>query len=485
MDRIELYNYYVDYLSDGKINNEKFNRKMIGVGGQGYVYLLDFGDNIKIVRKKTYVNKIIKKYIKPEKMYSNTALKKSQFIEILCNILYSYIVLNQINRHFIITYETIVKERNRICNEDYPYKIYNYIEYINGVNLIDYLQNKNGNNKIDIMHIKILIFQLVSGLYTMRKYFTMKHLDLHSENIMIQKEDIESYHKYIIEKDEYIIPDKGETLYILDMGHCYEKNKLTSWFVGKKYKRKEVSNNPVLDIKILYDDLINREIDIIYPEFIEILENVMKDGYLVSLKKLGNELNSLKNEEYKTISNMDNILEIKDENIKGYINKGNKYIFTDGASKDNGKGRTSWGVIVEDNEKLDRLGELKKGSTNNQAELTALYNAYEIVYNNYKLFNGVKTTIICDSEYAIKSITEWYKKWEKNNWKNSKKEEVKNKNLIQRILKLKDNCEKKGLNIWIQHINSHQKEPENKESLEWRLWNGNNRVDKMINELIN
>ena len=106
-------------------------------------------------------------------------------------------------------------------------------------------------------------------------------------------------------------------------------------------------------------------------------------------------------------------------------------------------------------------------------------------YNNYKLFNGVKTTIICDSEYAIKSITEWYKKWEKNNWKNSKKEEVKNKNLIQRILKLKDNCEKKGLNIWIQHINSHQKEPENKETLEWRLWNGNNRVDKMINELIN
>ena len=105
--------------------------------------------------------------------------------------------------------------------------------------------------------------------------------------------------------------------------------------------------------------------------------------------------------------------------------------------------------------------------------------------NNYKLFNGVKTTIICDSEYAIKSITEWYKKWEKNNWKNSKKEEVKNKNLIQRILKLKDNCEKKGLNIWIQHINSHQKEPENKETLEWRLWNGNNRVDKMINELIN
>ena len=96
MDRIELYNYYVDYLSDGKINNKKFNRKMIGVGGQGYVYLLDFGNNIKIVRKKTYVNKIIKKYIKPEKMYSNIALKKSQFIEILCNILYAYIVLRSL-----------------------------------------------------------------------------------------------------------------------------------------------------------------------------------------------------------------------------------------------------------------------------------------------------------------------------------------------------------------------------------------------------
>ena len=197
MDRFELYNHYVDYLSDGKINHEKFNKKMIGVGGQGYVYLLDFGDNIKIVRKKTYVNKMIKKYIKPEKMYSNIALKKSQFIEILCNILYSYIVLNQINRHFIITYETIVKERNRICNEDYPYKIYNYIEYINGINLIDYLQNKTGDNKINITHIKILIFQLVSGLYTMRKYFTMKHLDLHSENIDRKSTRLNSSHEWI------------------------------------------------------------------------------------------------------------------------------------------------------------------------------------------------------------------------------------------------------------------------------------------------
>ena len=52
------------------------------------------------------------------------------------------------------------------------------------------------------------------------------------------------------------------------------------------------------------------------------------------------------------------------------------------------------------------------------------------------------------------------------------------------ILKLKDNCEKKGLNIWIQHINSHKKEPIDKESLEWKLWFGNNKVDKMINDII-
>ena len=63
-------------------------------------------------------------------------------------------------------------------------------------------------------------------------------------------------------------------------------------------------------------------------------------------------------------------------------------------------------------------------------------------------------------------------------------EEVKNKILIKNILKLKDNCEKKGLNIWIQHINSHQKEPIDKESLEWKLWFGNNKVDKMINDII-
>lgn len=47
-----------------------------------------------------------------------------------------------------------------------------------------------------------------------------------------------------------------------------------------------------------------------------------------------------------------------------------------------------------------------------------------------------KIEIITDSLYTINCVTKWYKTWMKNNWKTANKKEVKNKDLIQKILKL-------------------------------------------------
>jgi ribonuclease HI len=182
---------------------------------------------------------------------------------------------------------------------------------------------------------------------------------------------------------------------------------------------------------------------------------------------------------------MDKEIEGLDKNLLEYTRKGNRLIFTDGASKGNGKGRAGFGVYVEEYPNLNIVGEMEIGTTNNTAELTAVFNAYKIIRDNYKRFIGHKILIISDSEYTIKSITEWCINWEKNGWMNVKKQPVKNKDLIKSILELKKECEKLGLNIWIKHINSHRKEPDDKDSYEWRLWNGNDIVDKMINELIN
>jgi ribonuclease HI len=74
------------------------------------------------------------------------------------------------------------------------------------------------------------------------------------------------------------------------------------------------------------------------------------------------------------------------------------------------------------------------------------------------------------------------KSWQKNGWKNSKGQEVKNKELIQDILNLKENINS-DIKICFKHVMSHTKEPSDKNSLEWLLWYGNNKVDSSINEL--
>jgi len=478
MKRTEITNYYINNLSDGKINNTKYKKKLIGKGGQGDVYLLEFENNIEIVRKRTYIHKDIKRYIKPKNMYIKKALENDQFIEIVANFLYSNIVLSEINKHFIITYETIIKERGRICKEDYPYKVHNYIEYIRGIEIIDYIRNVEINEETS----KIIMYQIVSGLYTMRRYFTMKHMDLHSHNIMIEIGN-EQKNKYIIEGEEYIINDKGNRIYILDMGHCYEKNKMLTRYIKNKYTKQEIEYDPIIDIRIFKQDLLDKQVE--NDNLMNEIENVLELGYLEYLKKTGRELNLKIKTGIDTINNMDKEIEFVDKNIEDYTRRGNKLIFTDGASKGNGKGRAGFGVYIEGYPKLNIVGEMEIGTTNNTAELTAVYYAYKIIMKNYKKFIGHKIIIISDSEYTIKSITEWCINWERNKWMNAKKQPVKNKELIQSILELKKECEKLGLNIWIRHINSHRKEPEDKHSYEWRLWNGNDTVDRMINELIN
>lgn len=42
--------------------------------------------------------------------------------------------------------------------------------------------------------------------------------------------------------------------------------------------------------------------------------------------------------------------------------------------------------------------------------------------------------IVTDSRYSIQCLTEWFPKWEKNNWKSSTGKDVENKDLIEPII---------------------------------------------------
>ena len=102
----------------------------------------------------------------------------------------------------------------------------------------------------------------------------------------------------------------------------------------------------------------------------------------------------------------------------------NKYIdiYTDGACSGN-PGKGGWGVYLKiDNEEI-QLNGAKDNTTNNRMELTAVIEALKYLKckSNINLFT--------DSKYVMQGIKEWIHNWKKNDWKTSKKEPVKNKEL--------------------------------------------------------
>ena len=97
-------------------------------------------------------------------------------------------------------------------------------------------------------------------------------------------------------------------------------------------------------------------------------------------------------------------------------------IYTDGACSGN-PGKGGWGVYLKiDNEEIQLSG-AKDNTTNNRMELTAVIEALKYLKckSNINLFT--------DSKYVMQGIKEWIHNWKKNDWKTSKKEPVKNKEL--------------------------------------------------------
>lgn len=68
--------------------------------------------------------------------------------------------------------------------------------------------------------------------------------------------------------------------------------------------------------------------------------------------------------------------------------------------------------------------------TNNQMELQAILHAFKHIISKNPEEDFV---IYCDSAYCVNICNDWIFTWAKNNWINSKKEEVKNIDLIKEL----------------------------------------------------
>ena len=128
-----------------------------------------------------------------------------------------------------------------------------------------------------------------------------------------------------------------------------------------------------------------------------------------------------------------------------------KEIYTDGACRGPQENRIAGAGVFfgDDSEHNITVGvPLNMPQTNQVAELYAIL----LCLNKIIEIGDVNTTykILSDSKYSIKCVTEWIHNWQKNNWKTSKKEPVKHKDLI------KDIYEKLQIvNVTLEYVPGH------------------------------
>ena len=104
-------------------------------------------------------------------------------------------------------------------------------------------------------------------------------------------------------------------------------------------------------------------------------------------------------------------------------------IYTDGACSGN-PGPGGWGAYLSYNGHIKEIYGSESPTTNNRMELLAAIRALEA------LKKPCIADLYTDSVYVREGITSWIHKWLQNNWRNSKKEPVKNADLWQELYEL-------------------------------------------------
>ena len=168
--------------------------------------------------------------------------------------------------------------------------------------------------------------------------------------------------------------------------------------------------------------------------------------------------------------------------------------FTDGSAINNGKKNIKGGIgvffpgdqtniSINCNKYITEHPEYEiKTATNNVAELLAILLAIEVllpIVKQYEASQWPPIVIYSDSEYSIKSVTQWVHAWKAAGWKkkHNKTSAIKNLEIIKKIFNY---CQ--TYRIKFVHINSHMPEPYPKNTTNWLLWYGNDMADKLANK---
>jgi ribonuclease HI len=122
-------------------------------------------------------------------------------------------------------------------------------------------------------------------------------------------------------------------------------------------------------------------------------------------------------------------------------------IFADGACSRN-PGPGGYGAILKYRRQVKEISGCELETTNNRMEMTAIIEALR------QLKRPCKVKVITDSNYVVKGMTEWLPGWVRQNWLNSQKKPVLNRDLWEKLIKLNQAHQIQW--IWIKGHNGHQ-----------------------------
>jgi ribonuclease HI len=104
-------------------------------------------------------------------------------------------------------------------------------------------------------------------------------------------------------------------------------------------------------------------------------------------------------------------------------------VFADGACSGN-PGVGGYGAILRSGGREKELSGYEALTTNNRMELTAVIKALEA------LKRPCRVKVVTDSNYVVQGMKSWIITWLQNNWKNSQKQQVANRDLWEKLWEL-------------------------------------------------
>lgn len=168
-------------------------------------------------------------------------------------------------------------------------------------------------------------------------------------------------------------------------------------------------------------------------------------------------------------------------------------IYTDGgcAGNQSEENLGGWGAVLEYGSASKELYGCEPNTTNNRMEMTALLRAFEALKKDSQTIY-----VFSDSSYLMDCFRKgWYKGWQRNGWKNAKKQPVENQDLWKALLPYLERHDIRFFRVK-GHVNLNS-ESTNFDELyrKFREWNGedfsyedflyvtekNNRADELAN----